>query len=287
MDFNDLIFKRLAEFPGIALKLATFSGAPAVFNSEFPSDEQAGWGDSQYPRISFRTDMQTNQERSADGVLQISVYSDKESLIIDEIEDAVKRCLQDVLMKPSDEAPFCVSWMKTEGYRIEGTEVICQNVVFDILEYSSQITTDPDPVLAVSNYLKELYPNVNVLGVDKLGDVTLTTERPAFYCRLVNIQKTTGHCEHSISWMLGKMAVHLICPNPEMRLQMLSEIYRRIAIDEEIIMLDDSPMEIKELVLDNKADYLREGQLTVVGKYGCLKTVEKKQDLRYFSFSIS
>lgn len=276
MDFNDLIFRRLSEFPDVSAKLATFGGIPAVFNSEFPSDEQEGWGPTQYPRITFRTDMQTNQERSADGVLQVSVFSDKESLIIDEIEDAVKRCLQDVLMKPSGEAPFCVSWMKTESYRIEGTEVVCQNVVFDILEYDSQITTDPDPVLAVSNYLKELYPNVNVLGIDELGEITITTEQPAFFCRLVNMQKTTGHCEHSIAWMLGKMAVHLIYPNAEMRLQMLSEIYRRIAIDEEIIMMDDSPMTIESLQLNNKADYLREGQLIVIGKFGCLKNFEKK-----------
>lgn len=275
MSLNELIFKRLSEDSKIKELLARFNGTPAVFDTEFPGDEEEGWEGRQYPRISYRTDMQINQERSAAGNLHVSIYTDKESLVIDELEDTVKRCLQDVLMKPSCEAPFCVSWMKTEGFIIEGTEIVCKNIVFDILEYGSQVTTDPDPVLAVANYIKNLFPDTMVIGLDDLYEQTNTAQQPVFFCRLVNIRKTTGHCEHSISWHLGKLAVHLIYPDAEARLQMLAEVYRRLSIDEEIIMLDDSPMMIEELSLDNKSDYLREGQLIITGKYGCLKDNEK------------
>ena len=47
----------------------------------------------------------------------------------------------------------------------------------------------------------------------------------------------------------------------------------------EIIMLDDSPMTIQGLGLNNKSDYLREGQLTITGKYGCLRCSVKKHNI--------
>lgn len=279
MGLSDLIFKRLSQSSEIAALITSYNGEPAIFDTEFPNDEQDGWEGRQYPRISFRIDMQTNQERSAAGLLQVSIYTDKESTVIEIIEKAVKMCLQDVLMNPKDEAPFCVSWMKTESFMLEETEIFCTNIMFDILEYSSQMTTDPDPVLAVASYIKELFPDTLVLGIDRIGEFVQTAERPAFFCRLMNIQKTSGHCEHSVAWMIGKVAVHLIYPDAEKRLQIMSEIGRRMSIDEEIIMIDLSPMTINELLLDNKADYLREGQLIVTGKYGCLRGNEKKHNI--------
>lgn len=81
---------------------------------------------------------------------------------------------------------------------------------------------------------------------------------------------------HSISWFDTKIAVHLLCPNAADRLKMVAAIEQRMAVEEEIIMLDQSPMRLKELHVNNTADYLREGQLVVTGKYGCLRGFEKK-----------
>ena len=43
-----------------------------------------------------------------------------------------------------------------------------------------------------------------------------------------------------------------------------------------ITMLDQSPMTVKNVKMDNKADYLREGQISVMVHYGCLR--EKIRD---------
>lgn len=151
MNLSELIFKRLSADENLQTMLATYAGAPAIFDSEFPADQQEGWeGATQYPRICYRIDMQVNQERSSAGTLYVAMYTDKTSTIIEDIETAVKHCLQDVLMKPAGEAPFCVAWARTESYAIEGKEVWCKEMAFDILEYSEQFSTDPDPVLAVS-----------------------------------------------------------------------------------------------------------------------------------------
>lgn len=182
-------------------------------------------------------------------------------------------------MKPAGEAPFCVAWARTESYAIEGKEVWCKEMAFDILEYPEQFSTDPDPVLAVAAYIKKIFPETTVLGIDNVGDFVETSRTPVFYCRLANIQHTTGHCMNTISWFVGKIAVHLIYPGAGTRLKTLASINQKVAIDEEIIMLDDSPMTIQGLELNNKSDYLREGQLTITGKYGCLRCSVKKHNI--------
>lgn len=280
MDLNDLIYQRLAKCGELSAVLAEFCGMPAVFNSEVPSDQQDGWeGKSQYPRICYRVDMQVNQERASVGTLHVSIYTEKNPLVLEDIENLVRGCLKDVLMKPSDQAPFCVAWARTEPYLLEGMAVICKDILFDILEYPGQETTDPDPVMAVSCFIKELYPDAIVLGIDRIGDYTNPADRPIFYCRLEDIQKTRGYCEHSVVWFIARVAVHLLYPDAAVRLKMIAAINQKIAIDEEIIMLDQSPMYLQELGMNSKADYFREGQLLVTGKYGCLRGNEKKHNL--------
>lgn len=288
MDLNDMILNWLESYPELCGLLATFANRPAIFKSEFPPDQSPGWEDKgQYPRVCFKVDMQINQERSTSGSLQIAIYTDKSGLVADVIEGIIRGRLKDILMIPDKSAPFCVAWSATTPYTFEGSAVVCREMVFDILEYPSQETTDPDPIMALSAYIKNMYPEALVMGLDRVERYTDPAFAPVFFCRLQSLRKAEGHCMHSISWFESRISVHLLCPDASDRLKMISAINSSLGLDEEIIMLDDSPMEIKELVLDNKADYLREGQLTVVGKYGCLKTVEKKQDLRYFSFSIS
>ena len=176
-----LIQHRLAECLELAQGLAKYCGKPAIVQAEFPADQQEGWeGQTQYPRISYRVDMQVNQERASAGVLYVSVYAAKDPLVLDSLEALVKACLKDVLMKPSGEAPFCVAWARTEPYLLEGMGVLGRDIVFDILEYPAQETTDPDPALAVELYIKEMYPEAVVLGIDRLEAFTDPAARPVF-----------------------------------------------------------------------------------------------------------
>ena len=80
-------------------------------------------------------------------------------------------------MKPAGEAPFCVAWARTESYAIEGKEVWCKEMAFDILEYPEQFSTDPDPVLAVAAYIKKIFPETTVLGIDNVGDFVIKNSR--------------------------------------------------------------------------------------------------------------
>lgn len=282
MDLNQLIYYRLIGSKDLSARLASYHEEPAIFPAQFPSDQQPGWeGKSQYPRLSYRIDMQVNQERASVGNLHVSVFTQDRLKEIEEIEDIVKGCLKDVLMRPSEQAPFCVAWARTEPYLFEGLGVIGKDILFDILEYSAQQTTDPDPVMAMNVFVKDLFPEAVVLGMDRITDYTNPADRPVFFCRLEDITSTTGHCMNTIAWFNCKMAVHLLCPDSGVRGKMIAAINRKLGVAQEVIMLDQSPMTIKSSRMNNKADYLREGQLEITGKYGCLRGGEKKHNVSY------
>lgn len=270
MDLNQLIFERLARTAGLPELLASFGGQPAIFNNEFPSDQQEGWeGKKQYPRISYRVAMQIDVQRASSGTLRTLIYCEKDMAMASQIEDMVKDAVRDVLIVPDSGGPFAAAWARTDPYVIEGTAILCRDVGFDIIEYPKQVTTDPDPTIALNTFIKDQFPDMFVVHVDPAEQFEIaSTERPIIYVHLAR-NTTTGET-NTVVWMQATMSIHVICPNAEMRLIYASSIANVIATMSELKMTDGSPMKIASVDLNNRADYLREGQVTVVATYGVL-----------------
>ncbi len=272
MTLNDLIFNRLASNEELAGLLASYADAPAIFNGSFPADEQDGWGGKgQYPRIAYQFNMQIDPQRNSSGFLQLYIYTMQDPVTSEKIENLVRRSLEGVLMKPTGEAPFCTAWYRTDPYMVEGSPILTRALVFDIFEYPDQETTDPDPAIALSNYIKEVFPEAIVLGIDRLAEYTETAEEAVFYVRLDSLQlDPDGFCQQTIRWFIARLGVHLLCPNAAARIKIIAGLNQMLACADDVNMMDNSPMTIRNMSIDNRADYLRVGQLTVTGHYGCL-----------------
>ena len=275
MILEELIHKRFADSENLAKHLALFSGVPAVFSPEPPDESQEGWGgNTQYPQIIYNFDLQANEERHSAGTLSVLLLCQNTTEIMPEkIEPIVRDCLRDVILKPAEGTPYCFAWARTDAFSIDekkGNVTIGSEVRFDILEYPSQETSDPDPVMAINKYIKELYPECLIMGYDRMAEITeATAEQPVIYCRLVSADKSTE--TNTVAWMDGRIAVHILCPDSGIRLKMATSIANKMSLDGEIIMLDHSPMFIKRLQANYKSDYLKEGQIFVTGHYGLLR----------------
>ncbi len=279
MNLKQLIYKRIVETKEIVDLCAKYAGKPAVFNTEAPGDQQAGWnGKSQYPRINIVLDMQANEERSSSGTLIVTVYTERTSMVILELEALVKACFRDLLISPDDGGPYSFAWSRTEPFTLQGN-IIGVEISFDIMEYSGQQTTDPDPVIALSRYIKEMYPEAIVLGIDKPGYFADASDAPVFYCRIVTMDKASGHNMNMVAWMDCRIAVHLLCADKATGLKMIAALIHRLSSDERIILLDGSPMNIFEVQMDRQADYLKAGQLYITGRFGLLKYKKKKSTI--------
>lgn len=275
MKLKQLIYKRLIDTEEITRLCAEYGGSPAIFDTEAPGDQQPGWnGKTQYPRINIVLDMQANEERSSSGTLIVTIYTERTSMVILELEAMVKTCFRDLLISPDDGGPYSFAWSRTEPFTLQGN-IIGVEISFDIMEYSGQQTTDPDPIIALSRYIKAMYPESVVLGIDRPGDFADAAKSPVFYCRIVTMDKANGHNMNTVAWMDCRIAVHLLCPNKATNLKMISAVTHQLSVDERIVLLDGSPMDITGVQLDKRADYLKTGQLYITGRFGILKHQKK------------
>lgn len=278
MNLSQLIFKRLCEEQRLRELCGRYQGEPAVFNTEAPSDLQAGWeGKAQYPRIHFVCDLRADRERSAAGVLKLALYAEDTSMVLWELAEAVKRNFQNVLMLPCQGGPYGFAWARTAPPTLEGG-IISGELVFDIKEYAANRTVDPDPAAALNLYMKRVFPEYLMIGLDQMPAITeLSPERPAIYCRMAGAQKSQE--TNTVVWMDCKIAVHILCPDPAIRIQIAAALANRLALDGEVTLTDQSPMRILRAQEEHTADYLTAGLVTVTARYGLLRYREKKHSL--------
>lgn len=275
MNLEELIYKRLSEAKNLTKYLTQYAGQPAIFTPEAPGDRESGWGRAtQYPRAVFNFDMQADGERKSAGTLSVAIICRNDSEAVPElIEPAVKKALKDVLLKDDNGTLYAFAWARTEGFSMaeEKNELLIgSDVRFDIMEYPLQETTDPDPIMAMARYIKDLYPDSIVVGIDKMADETeASKEAPVFYCRLTEIEKLEE--TNTVVWMNGKIAISLLCPDGATRLKMAAAVLNSLSLDGEVTMLDDSPMFMERLTANLKSDYLKDGQIFVTGRYGLLR----------------
>lgn len=275
MTLEELIYEWFTNHAGVAGRLARYAGSPAIFYQTAPADNQHGW-EGQYPRIVYAIDMQANQERKSAGTMEISLLCDEAGMPPEEIEPAIRECLKDLIINPDKCSPYCFAWSRTDGFEISSresgadTRIIGMEIRFDILEYTCQETTDPDPVVALNQYIKEAIPDAFVLGMDHMDSFMVADAKsPVFYCRLDAVEKNRE--TNTVVWMDGRIAIHILCSAADLRLKWVMALANSLSLAGEVVMLDKSPMRVKRLQVNNKADYLKEGQLVVTVHYGLLR----------------
>lgn len=275
-----LIKKALASDPVIAPMLATWNNEPAVFYQTAPSDKDRGWSRIQYPRVDYNVDWTYNPERKNDGACQINVWclNNGTTAYPEDIGDAIRESLRDLFITGGDGELYALEWQRTDAFEAGGQNeplTIGVTLSFDILAFPAQQTIQPDPVSGLNAYIKAIAPDALVAGVDALPELCRPTEdRPIVYCRLAGDSSAMRN-SYAVAWMDANLAVHIFAPHPSMRLMTARWITNRIALDGECKLGDGSPMLIERVAINTAANPLRQGQLTITGRYGVLRVPEE------------
>ena len=274
---EDLIYSRLCNNEKLIKLLATHKGVPAIFFQSAPGDMSIGWNKKQqYPRLTCMVDMKADAERKTSGQLTINIWCSETRTMPEDIEPIVREIFCGVFLTPSRAETYSLAWSRSDPFEVQDTlpQIVGISASFDILEFPRQITSDPDPVLAINEYTRCLCPNCKIIGYDTLPEEYIPTkECPAFYWRFgsMGVEKVSW----AVSWVVGILGGHIFAPSTEDRLDWLKVIAQRIAIDEEAIMLDGSPMFFTALKADSAADHLRNGQIQLKVRYGILRKREQ------------
>lgn len=275
MTLEDLIYTRLSDPDGPAAKLARYGDAPAIFYQAAPEDTATGWdGKRQYPRIDYTVDMQANPERHSCGILTLNIWCSEQCAPPEDLEPEVRVVMRDVFIQPDESPPYSLAWVRSDAFegRSQANPATLVNgitVLFDLFAFPVQETTDPDPILAINEYVKRWAPDALVIGKDTLKRFQVATAaQPIFYFRLASLQLQRE--TNAVAWMDGVIAGYIYAPE-ETRLKWLKALVDVLSLDGEVTMLDTSPMFLRGIKADSAADPLTVGQLRLQIRFGLLR----------------
>lgn len=272
---EELIRRRLVEDEALSKLLARYGDTPAVFHQSAPDDTAREWGQGkrQYPRIEFDVDLQANPERQTSGELAVHVVCEATGRAPEEVVPLIRAALSDVFLRPIHHSAMSLAWARTESFemhqRADARMLLGASVFFDLYEFPTQITSDPDPVAAIHAYAKQFDRAVVVVGEEEMPDFFRPTrERSAVYFRVV--ESEIDEQTNTVVWMRAVLAAHFFAPDISDRATWIRAFTDRLALDGEVTMLDRSPM----FVLNIRGDAARDeqsGQLRISVRYGLLR----------------
>ena len=271
---EEIIYQYLCECEELVAYLTKWSDTPAVFQTKAPDDTDDSWNDgTQYPRLIFDLNMQSDAERKISGQLMVDVMCEdvSESIQVEDIETVVKELVDGCFFSNSD-LTISAQWNSSNPFEQGDDDVIGTTLVFDVLAYPKQTTTAPDPIAATNLWLKTLYQDANVIGRDTLPTTWKPTdESPAIYCSLFRLGESPRlKSTYSVDWIGAELHINVMAPSESMRATISKQVVQILSHATRIMLNDGSPMLIDKVTSNLAADPLRTGQIVVNATYGVL-----------------
>lgn len=275
MSLETLIRDQLLSSESLAGKLSTYNGAPAIFFGIAPDDTEPTWFKDQYPRISYTITKQADNKRNTAGTLAMRVYCSNDGTQPEEIVPLIRETMRYLCLTPEGQtSAFIFAWNRTDSFEVpkaegqaySGEHVLMDQVLFDIYEYSDQTSTDPDPVEALSRFIKQIVPNALVYGIDTFDPrITAADSKPIIYCRL-NAEECRQQT-FAIAFMNAMISIHILCPDAAVRLKYAISVQQELQLISRIWMTDKSPMLVEKGASNFSADPIVTGQIAMVFMY--------------------
>lgn len=271
--------KHLIEQAELSPYLTTYAGQMAVFNQEAPADTDPMWKrGSQYGRIVFYIDMQDDPQRNISGTMGVDIYCENGKQVPEEIEPIVRNLIDGYFFS-NESVTIAAQWSSTQYFTEPTKKVNGATLMFSLLDFPNQQTTDPDPVALINDWtandLANLLniPAVRVIGRDSLPAAWKpTNELPAIYWRISRIGKCswipdTYNCSLETATING----HVMAPDNATATKIARVIQNTLTIKKRLIFEDMAPLMIdRNIQVTPTSDPLRVGQISLEGTYGIL-----------------
>ena len=269
----------------IASMLTSYDGKPAFFYQKSPADTDRAWKKPCYPRIDYNVDMRYDPERKVSGVLSINVWCTGESAAMPEdIEKRLVELIGGTFYTNKKKTSVCAIWNRSDAFNFEATnnggntapEVFGVTLLFDLMEFPEQLTTDPDPIQGLNEWTRKNFSGMTIIAHDDMPPIWKPSdENPAIYWRFEGTA-TTDSQTYAVNWYTGQFAAHVIADSVTERNRWTKAMSEVIQLEGEIVLTDGSPMFAKQIMIRHNADPLREGQFLLTGKYGVLTQHRKE-----------
>ena len=270
---EEIIYRYLSEQFSDKDILSSYMGLPAVFNTKAPDDKDDGWdSDAQYPRVIFELNMQADHERKVSGQLYIDIMCEsKLTAPQEDIESLIKEAVDGCFFS-SEEMTLSAQWNSDNGFEQSDDKLSGTTMVFDVLAYPVHTTESPDPVASTNTWIKTIYPDAFIIGMNELPATWKPTDNsPAIYCSLFRIGESPRlKSSYNVDWFGAELHVNVMAPSETVRSTICRQITQLLTHSTRIMLDDGSPMLIDKVSSNMTTDPLRVGQVQINGTYGVL-----------------
>ncbi|HBD86336.1 MAG TPA: hypothetical protein DC001_02790 [Clostridiales bacterium] len=257
--------------------LATYNGKPAIFEQTAPGDKDKNWSGKQFSRIIYDIDTEASPARKTTGTLRIDVESTDSSTQFDAISPVLKAAIDGYFFSSDDGNAVAARWLRSDNFTTDESHSVfgCTHT-YDLYAFPVQNVEDSmDPVAVINTETKKQSPDAKVIGVDTLDNAWAPTDAaPAIYWRSSDVRSDPAMSNYdswAVAWLQVTMQGHVFAPSQTRRNSIVKRLGQVICQGQRLLFADGSPLTIRSMRIDNGADPLRDGQITVIGSYGVLQ----------------
>lgn len=272
------VYNHLKAQPELAAYLATYNSEPAVFNQEAPADTDDLWGPgSQYGRVVFAVDLQGDPERLMGGTMVVDVTCKENEQLPEEIEPIIRALIHGYFFS-SGTFTVAAQWKNSSYFTQPKDEVTGCTISFDLLGFPVLTTKAPDVIDRINEWTSKI-EGLHVINHDALPATAWkpTGTESAVYWRLVQDTQAGWIPDtfHTI-WRTATIRAHIFSEDIATASTVGRDLIAQLYSDKRLIREGESPIMVNQRnALDNGADPLRTGQVTVEATYGII--IYKKQ----------
>ena len=272
------VYNHLKAQPELAAYLATYNSEPAVFNQEAPADTDDLWGPgSQYGRVVFAVDLQGDPERLMGGTMVVDVTCKENEQLPEEIEPIIRALIHGYFFS-SGTFTVAAQWKNSSYFTQPKDEVTGCTISFDLLGFPVLKTKAPDVMDRINEWTSKI-EGLHVINHDALPATAWkpTGTESAVYWRLVQDTQAGWIPDtfHTI-WRTATIRAHIFSEDIATASTVGRDLIAQLYADKRLIREGESPIMVNQRnTLDNGADPLRTGQVTVEATYGII--IYKKQ----------
>ena len=272
------LYEHLQEQDALRPYLAEYGGKMAIFNQEAPADVDEAWGEGpQYGRIVFAVDLQGDPERTMGGRLALDILCKEDEQFPEEIEPILRALIHGYFFCRQK---FVVSaqWKDSLPFNEPENGITGCRVTFDLLAFP--ISTYAPDVVAQFNEWSSTIKDLHIINHDPLPTAAWKPckGQSAVYWRVAKEEQCRWiPSTFSTVWMAATVKGYIFSETPakaaEVANNLMIRLYadKRLKKDGKLLRAGESPIMVNNKnTVDNGADPLRTGQLTVEATYGVI-----------------
>lgn len=251
--------------------LTTYAEEPAVFSQEAPSDTDDGWESGpQYGRIVFSVDIQGNPERTLGGILMVDILCKKDEQYPEDIEPIVRKLIHGYFFS-NGSFVVAAQWKNSSLFNEAVNEVNGCTVVFELLAFPV-LTTDGLNAIARLNEWTGKIDGIYVINHDELPAPVWKPGpgESAVYWRCLNVAPSGKiRDRYATIWRTATIKGHIFSEDLATATAVAEDIIFRLYAAKRLMKPGEAPIMVDDRnTLDNGADPLKLGQVTVEATYG-------------------